>query len=250
MADLIDKFFQEDLTEAEEKAVSEELLSSEETALRLGEKAERAYLHAGLPEPIWPASNKIIPHLSKTIPLTWVCFWMILAGMAGIAAWWCFSQKHALPEPSASLKPSASVEMPRIISRDELSKAASPAHPEGVKRPSTSLSVPTGTTGKPQKAPAAVSAFPPPLNLDEAQGQSYTNLSVVVRRSTPGFLTVRVLNAQGSEVVLLYRGELAEGNWVFEWNGKLVDGRIAGPGVYQIEVQSGPFNQRKAIQIR
>jgi hypothetical protein len=258
MADLIEKFFQEDLSEAEEKALSDELVFSEETALRLGEKAEQAYARLGLPEPIWPDSAGTIPHVTKTIPWNWVWFWAVLAGMIGATAWWCFSHKGTPPAPSASLTRPSSIEMPRIIPRDDLPKTSvaavtrkkpvQAAVPAGIRKPALETRQP------PLAEPPAVSetfnAYPPPLNLDESPGRSYSSLSVEVRRSTPGFLTVRVLNAQGSEVVLLYRGDLKAGNWVFEWNGRLVDGRMAAPGSYQIEVQTGSFAQRKAIQIK
>jgi hypothetical protein len=274
MADLIEKFFQEDLTEAEEKALGDELFSSEETALRLGERAEQAYMRLGLPEPVWPALNGTIPHVSKAVPWIRVFFWTILAGMIGITAWWCFFHKNATPAPSASLTRPASVEIPRILSRGEPSETASEAVAPSLKRPADKNPIPAVSKEKPVQAtgelgarkpaskakqplpaepPAAstsFNAYPPPLNLDENPGQSYSNLSVVVRRSTPGSLTVRVLNAQDAEVILLFHGDLEAGNWVFEWNGRLVDGRMAGPGDYQIEVQSGSFTQKKAIQIK
>jgi hypothetical protein len=249
MADLIGKFFQEDLSEAEEKALGEELISSEETALRLGEKAEQAYTRLGLPEPIWPDSAGTVPYVTKTIPWNWVWFWALSAGMVGVTAWWCFFHKSHAPAPSASLTGPASIEMPRIISHEKHSKTTSMESLPSVKRPLTKTSVSAVAKEKPIQAASAVSVFPSPLNLDESPSQSYSNLSVVVRRSTPGFLTVRVLNALDAEVVLLYRGDLAAGNWVFEWNGRLVDGRMAVTGDYQIEVQSGSYHQRKTVQI-
>ncbi len=51
MADLIDKFFSEDLTEAEEQALGEALMASDEQALKFGRLAEEAYARYGLPDP-------------------------------------------------------------------------------------------------------------------------------------------------------------------------------------------------------
>ena len=59
MDDLIKKFFQEDLSESEEKALSEKLLSSVEDAVRFGQHAEASYHYFGLPEPHWPAVPRI-----------------------------------------------------------------------------------------------------------------------------------------------------------------------------------------------
>jgi len=264
MADLIEKFFQEDLTGAEEKALGEELLSSEETALRLGEKAEAAYKSLGLPEPIWPGSGPSIPYATKPFSRFWMWFCVLLAGMIGVSAWWCFSHKSPKPVSLASSntissKPSSTTVLPHLIKP----KQPRVESRQDLNRPLTMAAVPATTGKKPVlgtkelpvvELPPVVStplnAFPPPLNLDQNPNQAYSSLSVVIRRSTPGFLTVRVLNAQGEEVVLIYRGDLAAGNWVFEWNGRLVDGRTAPPGDYQIQVQSDSFDQKKPIQIR
>jgi len=51
MADLVEKFFAQDLTEAEERALGEALMASDEQALKFGRLAEEAYARYGLPDP-------------------------------------------------------------------------------------------------------------------------------------------------------------------------------------------------------
>lgn len=92
MADLIEKYFQEDLTETEEKALGDEILSSEETALRLGEKAEEAYKSLGLPEPVWPGSGPYMPGATKSYPWFWVWYFVLITGLA-----WRFSLVVSFP---------------------------------------------------------------------------------------------------------------------------------------------------------
>lgn len=55
MADLVEKYFQQDLTEAEQEALSGSLLSSDETALKFERMAGEAYARYGLPDlqPHW-----------------------------------------------------------------------------------------------------------------------------------------------------------------------------------------------------
>lgn len=89
-----------------------------------------------------------------------------------------------------------------------------------------------------------------PINLAQNPSQNYSGLSVEISLAKPAPLAVRVLDTRGTEMAALYRGNLGPGNWVFQWDGQLSDGRSASAGYYQIEVQSGLFVQTKKIQIQ
>jgi flagellar hook assembly protein FlgD len=98
--------------------------------------------------------------------------------------------------------------------------------------------------------PASARPEMTPVNLDLNPPKAYPNLSVEINQTQLGFLTVRVVDPQGVQVTVLYKGNLAPGRWMFEWDGKLADGGPATPGFYQIEVRSGGTVQQKSIQIQ
>src|SRR5260221_14641205 len=93
MADLIEKFFKEDLTEAERKLLGEELLSKDGAAEKFVEKAEEAYKGFGLPEPQWTGPevfrHAVQPGLGKWL---WVC--ALLVGAVGASTWWYFAKSN------------------------------------------------------------------------------------------------------------------------------------------------------------
>jgi flagellar hook assembly protein FlgD len=86
--------------------------------------------------------------------------------------------------------------------------------------------------------------------LAESPGRTFSDIAVKVNQAEPGKVVVRVLDMSDLEVVPLYSGDLASGQWVFEWDGKLPDGRKASPGIYQVEVRSGAYMNRKNIRVR
>ncbi len=72
---------------------------------------------------------------------------------------------------------------------------------------------------------------------------------MVVNRETGGSATIRVLNAQGQEIRLLFSGNLGAGKWAFEWDGRSGAGRLVDPGKYRIEVLTDGINQSKEVNI-
>lgn len=63
MSDLLEKFFNEDLSDAEEEAFEKSFLESPEAASRFNVLAEEAYAATGLPAHQWPGKIITIPHI-------------------------------------------------------------------------------------------------------------------------------------------------------------------------------------------
>ncbi|HTC20854.1 MAG TPA: FlgD immunoglobulin-like domain containing protein, partial [bacterium] len=80
--------------------------------------------------------------------------------------------------------------------------------------------------------------------------QKYDGLDIMVEQKAPDLVTVRALDQSNREVRILYAGMLASGKWDFQWDGKGDNGQPAGPGQYQIQVQSGKEILSKQINIQ
>ncbi len=236
MSDLIEKYFREDLTEAEDKALGELLSSSDDAAQRFGAMAEAKYASYGLPEP--GISDAVTPDTSFLKP------WMIPAAallIAGGATWW---MTRGAPCPSEVSAPAVVAPVP-----EEPAQAAPKSDvPRKVTKPS--LPSPKAPTAEVvSEPPPALSAIEPPPET-AANRESYPKTRVVVNRSTSGIVTVRVIGPDGTVVRKMYEGLLQAGRWSFDWDGRLDDGRGVSPGRYRIEVVSGGSVQSREVLIR
>lgn len=246
--DPVKKFFREDLSEAEAKALAERLESSAEDALRLGGEAEQKYRQYGLPEPQWPGRLKY-PFPRQRKMMRWVLPWAGLAATAAFAAGvpavrqaihrvynevvQAISSPAPVPTPNPTMPPTPTAVPPPT------------ATPLPRIQPIVQAVIP-----KPSPTPVPLAPVSTPVNLDLQPHAAYSSLSVVVKRAEPGPVTVRVLNLEGEAAVLLYEGNLEPGSWVFDWDGMLPGGQKAPAGYYQIQVLSGPVKQKKIIQIQ
>lgn len=249
--DLIIKFFQEDLTEAEDQRLREILSSSPEEAYRFFLHAEAAYRSYGLPEPRRPKGDppSFWTHLSL-----WV--WpVLLAAVMGSLGWAFF---HVMQTPATQ----ALVPVPKEERRDQLPSAKGIMEekklPDVPREEGTTLdgTAPAETNGS---TPASVTQPDPPYQgvalsrtpmIPLPRNRStHSNLEVVVHRSHPTPLAVEVLGPNGDPVVLLYQGMVQAGTWAFDWNGKLADGQKPPPGTYRIAVESGAVTQVKKVVI-
>jgi hypothetical protein len=266
MPDLVEKFFNEDLTEAETAALRGSLSASGETAERFGELAEGIYRACGLPEPQWAGPEFLKPAGKLGFGAGFWTGVLTAALLAGFAGWHFLGgagpgggdpgmRKLPAAAPGPSSMPGgydAPAEEVLDGPKDLEAPAAERQVPEAVRVPIR------------EEAPAAkgsLSAEPvvptrpsfdstAPINLDLDPNRNYSNLSVEVVWPGRKDIAVRVLDANGAEVVSLYRGLLEPGRWVFDWNGKSSDGRPAPAGEYQIEVRSGMTAKRKGIRIK
>lgn len=282
MPELVEKYFKEDLTEAEQTALEEALLNSDEAALQFEGMAKEAYLRYGLPEPQPKWGDTPPPSLPKSFHLKpWL--WSIVLGGA-LALGWVYLhrplvlsyianhfQTHSQPVEASPSSETVAKPISHALKRHEIAKGSAQAvqssapkttKPEPGNGQTQGQQVNPSTAGVTRSAPlvpktGVVSDAPSlparsviPINADLNPTRSYTNLSVEVGLSALGYVTVRVVNNQGLEVVHLYQGALNPGHWVFEWDGKLPNGAALPPGFYQIEVRSGSYVQRKPIQIQ
>jgi hypothetical protein len=241
MDDLILKYFQDDLTEAESEDLRKRLESSTEDALRFGEEAEKKYAQYGLPEPKWPGNPDHWPRPKGGSWSEWIWFGGLIMALAGGMIFWYergnrpssddLEAKVTAPADSKASVPTVKKKAPKVSSSDE----------------GKSLSPDSGEQAAEASRPPAVLT---PVNLALHPRSTHPNLSVAIRRAQAGEVRVRVLDSNGDVVALLYEGMLQPGNWAFDWDGKLPDGRMASKGLYQIEVKSGPTLQHKNIHIR
>jgi hypothetical protein len=263
--DLIIKFFKEDLTEAEEQTLSDKLVSSSEDAVRFGQHAEASYRHYGLPEPQWRGGGP--PRGFFPGPGLGPGIWLPMALIAGFLGWlgWHFLTLSRWRMGEAGSAPQ------RIVSEAPIPRGLQDSNaviPEKITRSDEPLDLPdkpctatleksteeeSGVISKPATAQAPLlplTAVSTPVNVTAQPHHPHSNLEVMVRRSSPGQVTVEVLNPFGTPVVLLYQGLLEPGNWAFDWNGRLGDGSPVPPGTYHIQVQSGAIVQSRSVVLR
>lgn len=268
MADLIDKFFKEDLTEAEKKILGEQLETSDEAARRFGEMASEAYQRFGLPEPQWTGPDKF-PVSAKRRSRFWISFCLVFAFLGLLAGWvWLHfhsvkpksaSPSHALPSTHLPYKSNTSVppqltkkkpsvplvqERPSILNHAPVPAQSIPPLPTAVSAKSPSVFINGSLPPLPVVTPRLT-----PMNLDQMSNQPYSSLSVQLHLSSPRALVVRVLDDKGNELVPLFNGTLQAGTWSFEWNGLLSDGKVAPSGTYEIQVKAGSWTQAKEVEI-
>jgi len=266
MPDLIEKFFQNDLTEAEKEALGRELEGPGESAQRFGERAEELYRSFGLPEPRWMGPESLRPQLGPGFG-KWLSLFLFTAALAGGVAW---IYAHLMKKPSelsmakkpALLSPSTSPYSSQAAPQSKMT-ASTPNRPltaaqaPPLKRESSPLSQvqPPWPATQAASPKAAVPVSPPlvpkftPVNMDQNPNQPFSSLAIQLHLSAPRALVVRVLDSQGSELLPLFNGMLNPGTWSFQWNGLLRDGRVAPPGRYEIQVKAGSWVQTKEIVV-
>lgn len=215
MADLIEQFFQKDLSEAEHAALSRLLQESPDAALKYEGLLEQNYLALGLPQPTLPEGLQYLPKgggslLGKGVLAKLLAVGLVVAGGVLWKFW-----------------PKSNVEMPAVIQQPVQQVVQKPSLPAVIERKLSPVK---------------------PLAADPAQeGQE---LSVILNTAQKSLVTVRILNAQGMEVRALYTGFVNPGKWAFQWDGLLGSGQPADAGDYKIDVQSGESHLSKDIQIK
>src|ERR1700722_13511925 len=133
MADLIEKYFSQDLTESEEQDLSRILWDSEDSAEKFAGLAEQAYYRYGFSTPHWENPPEALPGLGSGIP------WEMIGGflaLTGVLLWGLF---HFCPQAFKPIFPHVSI--PFIPAGE---KTNEPSAPQG---PLTG-SIPTAFTGR------------------------------------------------------------------------------------------------------
>lgn len=213
MADLVQEFFQRDLSEAEHEALSRLLDQSPDAALNYQSLLEQNYLATGLPQPTLPKGLQSLPHIgggSLSGSGTFLKLFLVGLAATGMAVWKFWPQSKAIV-PGAVQKLSSKPVLPSVIHRVKPSM---------------------------------------PLPVTAGPAQEGQELSVVVNTPQKSLVTVRILDSKGQEIRALYTGFVGTGHWAFQWDGLLQNGEAAGAGDYKIDVQSGAAHQSKDIQIK
>jgi hypothetical protein len=226
MADLIQEFFKRDLRESELDALEELLGKKPEEALRFEGLLENYYLvRVGLPKPQFPRSLQRVPGIKGLSKAWWTGLggWLGFGALAFAGTLAATVYHHYASAPSLALSPS-----PTATPMASLMPTSTPITHR-------SLALPVLGSVQPNRV---------------QPGAKGDDLSVVVTAPKESLVTVRMLDAAGQELRVLFSGFVQPGNWAFKWDGMLLDGKMAPPGDYEIHVQSGGFQQSKKIKIR
>jgi hypothetical protein len=232
MVDLIEKFFQGELTEAEDETLAGLLNSSEEAAGRFAEAAKAAYISFGLPEP------GLLENITRLFRMYWGRYLTVAVAVGGLTTLYLLSEKGRnskpetvpLPAPAAVTAPAPVRQAPMLV-------------PQRVKPPVEKQETPL-------RIPVPTTPLAGPPEPGEEGAKDYRNLKVVVQQDEGGPVLVRILGQDGLEVRRLYDGPLGAGQWSFTWDGILGDGRPAAPGRYQIEIKAGSALKTQEVVIR
>ncbi len=262
MSELVEKYFQEDLSESEQDLLAQSLLESEDAAFQFSRLAREAYLRFGLPEPE-PEWKDLPPAFDAekggAFSILGILFLALGLAAAGAGAAWHFGllpgfSKTRACGPVNVCAPPASGKGLATAPGDSLGAGLSASGRYGKNRVKKELETGSSANHAPAAASSVVSAAPEeaitPVNLDVHPATQFPNLSVVVNQAQAEPLKVSVLDPTGAEARVLYQGTLTPGHWVFEWNGLLAGGQKPPAGFYQIQVQSGLFAQQKTVQIQ
>ena len=210
MKNLVDEFFNRNLSEAQAQELEDLLGDSPEEASRFGEKMRLEYLALGLPVPTIP---RHLAHSSTGLSVAKLAL-LAAAFSGGILAWsfWphpAFKTAVTAPAVEKELVPAI---LPRV---------------------------------KTQLPPPPVQV-PQRLAGTTAEGN---RLSVVVELDKPAPVEVCILDPKDRMVRNLYQGSLASGKWSIHWDGLLSDGSPAPAGNYRIRVKSGAAEMSKNVDI-
>jgi hypothetical protein len=211
VSDLIQTFFERDLTTEESVELGGLLENSDQEAARFAHLGEEAYRMTGLPAHHWPGGIHWGGGLAGK-GSSFLAFSLTALSLGGLATWWFW------PRSSAKTPGSISVQIP-------------PAQSPPVKSPA------------PPAIPRAVMPMAPVPGLEGKE------LNVVVDAPHESLVTVRVLDAEGMEARFLYTGFLEPGHWSFTWDGLLSNGKAAPQGKYTIQVVSDQGTMAKKIDL-
>ena len=211
MSDLIHDYFEKDMTEAEKDELGRLLQSSPEASREFAALAERRYAETGLPEPRWPGSwGTALPVSLKVAGAALILVSLALLVCKGPE--WIGGRDAVAP----------AVDLSALPENREEPRTARPAAPQA----------PTNVTPE---------SF--------VEGRRCTGLLAVVDKQTPAPARVRVVDAAGREVRVLYDGTLPKGTWVFRWDGRLDSGASPQSGAYVIEVLSAGKTLRQPVTL-
>lgn len=213
MTNLVNEFFNRNLTEAEAQSLEELLGNSPEEAIRFGEKMKQEYLAMGLPIPTIPKDFGLSHQVLSLTKLA-----LLATTLSPVILVWSLWPKKVL---EISQTTTSSAPMEKVVV------------PAALSRPKTILP-------------------PPPLLVPQrltGSSSEGTRLSVVVELDKPAPVAVCILDPKEQTVRTLYQGNLSPGKWSIHWDGLLSNGSQAPTGDYRIWVKSGTTEMSKNVSI-
>jgi hypothetical protein len=239
--DLLQAYFERDLTAAEEGHLARILQESSEAASQFAALAEKEYGQSGYPKPRAPR------HWSRARSLAWLGLQLAVAAGLG---WWVWRCQQAGP-----VSPAGTSSAPAI----SLQPAGNGETEAPVSRP------PSGQETRPRVyAPAAKKASKPPLDIYNEEAAEETrpqparldvgveagnHFKMVVELGKNAPVDLGITDSSGRPGRTLYRGNLYAGRWSFEWDGRLGDGQKAAPGRYKVNLAAGQENLSRWVEI-
>ena len=211
--ELLNDYFQRDLSVDEESHVAELLKDSPEEALRFAGLAEAEYKASGYPDPAPRTRGGGL----------WLLRGLGLCAAAGAGVWlWCLLQSPAQTEAR------------RVADSPSQDTAA----------PSPALQAPPAAR-EPEAAPEVEAA--PDLSvtvLDSGRFKMTVDLAAARR------VELSLCDVAGRPLRAFYSGSLDGGRWSFVWDGRLADGSAAQPGVpYQVTLKARGVVLRRWLQL-
>ncbi len=228
MSDLIDKYFSEDLTQAEDEALEGLLSTSEVAAERFFAKAEKDYFSYGLPDPVSTGIRSWIRPIRGWMGPAVLLMVLLMGGL--------FWSTHSVPlsREAAPVVVPSSPQVPVTEQRSIEKKVVPLVRKIAPKTETTSVR----ETGSEPPAIGGISS------------KTYAGVRVIVKQENAGPVVVRVLDSDGAEVRRLYDGPLSAGQWAFTWDGVRKDKTAASPGDYAIEINNGRTVLTQEVEIR
>jgi hypothetical protein len=208
---LLDAYFERDLSADEESRLAELLKESPEEALRFSALAASEYKASGYPEP------QIRPRRAGV----WLKRALGLSAALGAGFWlWCLLQAPAQTEA-------------RRVADSPTQDSAAPPPP---------LNVPAPAVAVEPEAEAA-----PTLEVRVLESGRF---KLTVGLAGRHRVDLGLYDAAGRPLRAFYRGSLDAGRWSFEWDGRLADGRLARQGEpYQVEFKLRGHEVRRWLQL-
>jgi len=251
MSDVLQRFFYEDLAEAELDRIEALLQGDESNALRFAACAAEFYGKLGLPEvPDGGGGGRLWVRAAWPRRAAWT--WLALVAASGLLLrlWMGHPDRPPLTRtvlpmngPAAgALAQAAGVPAPALPSGIGMPAPAAPSAAPARQAPASAGAVPADAD------PAASPLADPVTMLLEAPASGPTVLRVALRLRAPESLALRVLAPDGDPEKVLFNGAAAPGPMEFTWDGTGPRGRAA-PGIYRVECAAGSFTIVRRVRI-
>jgi hypothetical protein len=228
MPDLIELYFERDLTPAEEAELADLIQKSPSEAERFAQRAASSYAGNGLPKPALRSGWR------------WPRFAFnagILLGLLGLA-WWGWRILQAEQKASAEPEVRQTVLTPSGFRELEM--------PSTVVVPAVPREEPVKPAPRRKDRGAAQTTWD--VRADSAKASVDVEVAVNVERQGC-CVSVRIFDLDGRPVKDLFKGDALQGPKHLVWHGDDETGTQVQPGMYEIVMQTGARKQTKYVNL-